>query len=220
MKKLLLILLIYTVNTQAQSFEVGLMKYKGGGDWYANLETSLPNLIAFCNQELGTSITQKQQIIEPSSPDLFDLPFIHMTGHGNVLFTPEEREYLRAYLSSGGFIHIDDNYGMDAYIRDEMLKVFPELEWIKVPFTHPIYNTPYNFSTGLPKIHEHDNKAPEGLGLFYKGDLIVFYTYECDLGDGWEDQSIHSNPEEKRTKALQMGANILTYALVGGSNEQ
>ena len=199
----------------AQSYQIALLKYNGGGDWYANLETSLPNLIQFSNQTLKTNIKGEQAIVEVGSQEIFNFPFIHMTGHGNVVFSDQEINNLRLYLLSGGFLHIDDNYGMDPFIRNEMLKVFPELKWIELPYDHPIYHQKFNFNTGLPKIHEHDEFPPEGLGLIYEGRLICYYTYQCDLGDGWESPSVHNDPEEVRLEALKMGSNILQYVLMG-----
>jgi Domain of unknown function (DUF4159) len=192
------------------SFKIAKLKYNGGGDWYAN-KTSLPNLIKFCNQNLKTNIEPEEEIVEVGSPELFSFPFVHMTGHGNVVFSPDEAQNLRNYLIGGGFLHVDDNYGMDKFIRAEMKKVFPDLELIEIPFTHPIYHQKYDFPKGLPKVHEHDNKPPKGYGLIYEGRLICFYTYETDLGNGWEDQSIYNDPEELRQKALQMGANIISF---------
>ena len=196
--------------SNAQSYQIALLKYQGGGDWYAN-PTSLPNLISFCNSNLGTKINAEPATVEVGSPDIFNYPFLHMTGHGNVVFNQHDAENLRAYLLSGGFLHIDDNYGMDPFVRPELKKVFPELDLIELPFSHPIYHQFYPFPKGLPKIHEHDNKAPQGLGLIFEGRLVVFYTYECDLGDGWEDAEVHKDSEEVRKKALQMGANMISY---------
>lgn len=195
----------------SQSYQIGLLKYNGGGDWYANLETSLPNLIKYCNLNINTTINNEQAIVEVGSAEIFNYPFIHMTGHGNVIFSNQEAENLRNYLASGGFLHISDNYGMDKFIRLEMKKVFPELEFIELPFNHPIYHQTFNFEKGLPKIHEHDNKAPQGLGLIYKGRLVCFYDFECDLGDGWESYDIHKDSKESHEKALKMGANIISY---------
>lgn len=194
----------------AQSYQIALLKYQGGGDWYSN-PTSLPNLVSFCNKNLGTTINPEVATVEVGSSELFDYPFVHMTGHGNVVFNQSDAENLRNYLISGGFLHIDDNYGMDPFIRSELKKVFPELDLVELPFTHPIYNQNYPFPQGLPKIHEHDKQAPQGFGLIYKGRLLVFYTYECDLGDGWEDQEVHKDSDETRQKALQMGANMISY---------
>lgn len=194
---------------QAQ-LKIAKLKYQGGGDWYAN-KTALPNLITFSNKELGTNLAIEEDIAEVGSPNLFDYPYIYMTGHGNVVFSLTEAQNLRTYLMGGGFLHVDDNYGMDKFVRIELKKVFPELELIEVPFTHSIYHQKFEFPSGLPKIHEHDAKPAQGLGLFYEGRLVVFYSYECDLGNGWEDKRIHNDPEEKRQQALRMGANILAY---------
>jgi hypothetical protein len=207
--------LILALNSNAQegAFRIGLLKYNGGGDWYAN-PTSLPNLIAFTNQNLGTNIDPEPATVEVGSAEIFNYPFIHMTGHGNVVFNQQEAENLRNYLLAGGFLHIDDNYGMDPYVRKAMGLVFPELDWVELPFSHEIYHQKYSFDQGLPKIHEHDEKPPQGFGLIYEGRLICFYTYECDLGDGWEDQAVHNDPEEIREQALMMGANILQYTFM------
>ena len=201
--------------SQNASYQIGLLKYKGGGDWYANLETSLPNLITYCNTNLKTNISTEQAVVEVGSSELFNFPFVHMTGHGNVVFSSQEAQNLRNYLLAGGFLHIDDNYGMDQFIRPEMKKVFPEYDFIEVPYNHPIYHQKYDFSKGLPKIHEHDNKPPQGLGIFHEGKLVCFYSYECDLGDGWEDESVHNDSKENREKALKMGANIIQFAFMG-----
>ncbi len=195
--------------------KIAVLKYNGGGDWYANLETSLPNLIRFCNDKLGTNINEEQAIVEVGDADLFNYPFVHMTGHGNVIFSLEEIDNLKHYLMAGGFLHIDDNYGMDKFVRREMKRVFPDLEFVEVPFSHAIYHQTYDFN-GLPKIHEHDDKPPQGLGLFYENRLVCFYTFECDLGDGWEDESVHKDSDATRQKALKMGANILQFAFSGG----
>ncbi|MEX2590928.1 MAG: DUF4159 domain-containing protein [Chitinophagales bacterium] len=192
------------------AFKIALLKYHGGGDWYSN-PTALPNLIEFCNKQLNMNINQEHEEIEVGSPEIFAYPFLHMTGHGNVVFSDDEAENLRKYLIGGGFLHIDDNYGMDPYVRKAIKKVFPELEFVELPFSHPIYHQKFDFKNGLPKIHEHDNKPPQGFGLIYKGRLIVFYSYESDLGNGWEDQEVHNDPQELRIQALQMGANILSY---------
>jgi len=201
-----------SLRAQNPSFQVAKLKYNGGGDWYAN-KTSLPNLIRFCNQQLHMNINPEEGVVEAGSSEIFSFPFVHMTGHGNVVFSEAEAENLRKYLIGGGFLHIDDNYGLDKFIRVEMKKVFPELEFVELPFSHPVYHQKYQFPRGLPKVHEHDNKPPQGFGLVYKGRLVAFYTYECDLGNGWEDQETYNDPEEKRQAALRMGANILTYAL-------
>jgi hypothetical protein len=196
---------------QNSNLKIAKLKYNGGGDWYAN-KTALPNLIAFCNANLKTGLAPEEEVVEVGSPELFLYPYVYMTGHGNVVFSDEEAENLRKYLLAGGFLHIDDNYGMDEFVRLEMKKVFPELEFVDLPPDHPIYQQKFTFKKGIPKIHEHDGQAPQGLGLLYKGRLVCFYSYETDLGNGWEDQRIHNDPEEKRQQALQMGANIVTYA--------
>ena len=209
---LLLIVLVPATVAQNYSFKIAKLKYNGGGDWYAN-KTSLPNLIRFCNQNLNMNIAPDEAVVEVGSPEIFTYPFVHMTGHGNVVFSDAEAQNLRNYLLSGGFLHIDDNYGLDKFIRKEMKKVFPEYEFIELPFDHPIYHQKYSFPYGLPKVHEHDNKPPQGFGIIHKGRLVCFYTYETDLGNGWEDQEIYNDPEPIRLQALRMGANILTYAL-------
>ncbi len=186
------------------------LKYSGGGDWYA-AKTALPNLIEFCNSELGTNLFPEEDIVEAGSKDIFLYPYVFMTGHGNVVFSDADAANLRNYLIAGGFLHIDDNYGLDKYIRIELKKVFPELELKELPFDHPIYDQKFKFPNGLPKIHEHDGKPAQGFGLIYEGRLVVFYSYETDLGNGWEDRRIHNNPEAKRQEALRMGANIISY---------
>lgn len=209
MKKILYIIVLgLGLTTTAQ--EIALVKYAGGGDWYAN-PTALPNLIAYCNTNINTKIAPKPVTIELSSSALFLYPFIHITGHGNILFNDTEVNNLRKYLLGGGFLHIDDNYGLDQYIRREMKRVFPELDFIEISKDHIIFQEPYSFPNGIPKIHEHDNKPPQAFGLFKDGKLICLYTYETDLGDGWEDAEVHNNPAEVREKALRMGANIINY---------
>lgn len=210
--KYIFILLISSITFSQNSYEIAVLKYNGGGDWYAN-PTGLKNLIRFCNNNLNMNIQANYDVIEASSQNLFDYPFIYMTGHGNVLFNQSEIRNLRNYLMGGGFLHIDDNYGMDKYIRTEMKKVFPDLDFIEIPNNHDIYHNIYKFPNGLPKIHEHDNKPAQGLALIYNNKIICFYSYESDLGDGWEDQNIHNNPEYLRQKALRMGANILCYSM-------
>jgi Domain of unknown function (DUF4159) len=215
MSKILSILLIVfslTGFSQTSSYQIALVKYSGGGDWYANLETSLPNLVKFCNKNLKTNINTEQAIVEVGSPEIFNYPLIHITGHGNIIFSVDETQNLRNYLISGGFLHISDNYGMDKFLRPQMKKVFPELEFVEIPYSHSIYHQKYDFNKGLPKIHEHDDKPPQGFGLIYEGKLVCFYDFQCDLGDGWEDSEIHNDSEENRLKALQMGANIIQYA--------
>lgn len=203
----------YTTNAQSRStVKIGLLKYKGGGDWYAN-PTALPNLAQFCNQHLNMDLSLDIQEVEPSSAQIFNYPFIHLTGHGNIVLSSQEARNLRNYLIAGGFLHISDNYGLDPYIRREMKKVFPELEFVELPFNHPIYHQKFDFPRGIPKIHEHDKQAAKGFALIWEGKVVCFYDYETDLGDGWEDAAVHDNPEDKRLQALRMGANILQYAL-------
>ncbi|HZW78333.1 MAG TPA: DUF4159 domain-containing protein [Flavobacteriaceae bacterium] len=209
LQKLTLILL-FILSTVTYGQEIALLKYGGGGDWYAN-PTSLPNLIRFSNKEIGTRISEKPVTVTPSSPDLFDYPFVHMTGHGNVFFSPEDVENLRDYLLSGGFLHIDDNYGMSEYVRPEIKKLFPNEELKELPADHPIFNAHFKFPKGLPKIHEHDGLPPQAFGIIKDGRLLLLFTYESDLGNGWENPEVHNDPEEVRLKALQMGANILKY---------
>ncbi|UGU16926.1 DUF4159 domain-containing protein [Sinomicrobium kalidii] len=211
MNKILLILLFFfTLGHCLNAQDIAVLKYGGGGDWYAN-PTSVPNLIRFCNRELGTSINEKPQTVEAGSMDIFQYPFLHMTGHGNVFFSEEEAKNLRTYLLSGGFLHIDDNYGMKPYLEKELPKIFPDKEWTELPANHPIFQQKFRFPDGLPKIHEHDNKPPQAYGYFHKGRLVLLYTYETDLGDGWEDPEVHHDPGEVRRKALQMGANIVQF---------
>lgn len=205
------VLLPLVTFAQQPTLKIAKVKYGGGGDWYAN-KTALPNLISFCNKELNTNIFKDEDVVEIGSTEIFQYPFLYLTGHGNVIFTDAQTKNLRKYLISGGFLHIDDNYGMSNYIRREMKKVFPELDFIEVPFSHKIYNAKYKFSNGLPKIHEHDNKPPQGFGLFYDGKLVCYFSYESDLGNGWEDQSVYNDPQSIRLLALQMGANLIEYA--------
>ena len=216
MKNLIILFIFITTSFvgQGHSFKIGILKYNGGGDWYAN-PTALKNLIQFCNTNLNTNIDPMYDEIEVGNLSIFQYPWVHLTGHGNVVFSPEEANNLRNYLISGGFLHISDNYGLDPFIRKEMKKVFPEIDFVELPLNHEIYETPYAFKNGLPKIHEHDDNSPLGLGLIYQGRLVCFYDFECDLGDGWEDEEVHNDSEEIRTKALKMGANILSYALMG-----
>lgn len=196
---------------QQPTLKIAKLKYGGGGDWYAN-KTALPNLIAFCNKELDTNLFPEEDVVEAGSTQIFQYPFIYMTGHGNVIFTDSEAKNIRNYLISGGFLHIDDNYGLNTFIRREMKKVFPELEFVELPFSHKVYSLKYKFSNGLPKIHEHDNKPPQGFGMIYKGRLVAYFSYESDLGNGWEDQTVYNDPASVRLKALQMGANLIEYA--------
>lgn len=199
---------LFSINVAGQ--EIALLKYQGGGDWYAN-PTALPNLVNFCNQNINTAIKNKVETVTPGSVAIFQYPFVHMTGHGNVFFSNEEAENLRTYLLGGGFLHIDDNYGMNDFIRAELKKVFPNKELEELPASHPIFSSAFNFPEGLPKIHEHDGLPPQAFGIFDNDRLLLFFTYESDLGDGWEDPSVHNDPADVRLKALQMGANIIKY---------
>lgn len=211
MKRFVLILLMmWSFAATAQKTQIALLKYRGGGDWYSN-PTSLPNLVKFCNQNIMTDINVDVATVDVGSPDIFNYPFVHATGHGNIVFDDNEVDNLRSYLLAGGFLHIDDNYGIKDYAMSQMQKVFPELQWVELPYSHQIFLEPYPFPDGLPKIHEHDNKAPQAFALIYEGRMLCLLTYECDLGDGWEDQRVHHDSEETRLKALKMGANIIQY---------
>jgi len=210
---LFLIGLFFSVFVTAQSgYQLAVLKYNGGGDYYAN-PTSLPNLVSFYNQTFKTNISTKTPYVEVGSPALFQYPFIHMTGHGNVVFSAAEARNLRTYLLGGGFLHIDDNYGMDQFIRTELKKVFPDYELVELPFNHPIFNQHFKFN-GLPKIHEHDNKRPQAFAIIVDGRIVCLYTFETDLGDGWEDLNVHNDSKTKHIEALQMGCNILMYAFM------
>ncbi|MEO9481844.1 MAG: DUF4159 domain-containing protein [Ekhidna sp.] len=211
MRNLTILLLVASLASFAQPVKIAKLKYDGGGDWYAN-KTALPNLIEFCNQQINTNLAISEDVVDVGSPDLFLYPYIYMTGHGNVVLNNAQVENLRNYLTSGGFLHIDDNYGLDQFVRSEMKKVFPELEFVEIPFDHSIYHQKFDFENGLPKIHQHDGKPPKGFGLIYEERLVCFYTYESDLGNGWEDQSVYNDPQETRIEALKMGANIISYA--------
>ena len=210
MKKIVVIILFSFLGITMTSQEIALLKYQGGGDWYAN-PTALPNLLEFCNQNINTAFKNKVETVTPGSSDIFQYPFIHMTGHGNVFFSIDEAKNLRSYLLGGGFLHIDDNYGMNKYIRAELKKVFPNKDLLELPASHPIFSSAFNFPNGLPKIHEHDGLGPQALGLFENERLILLFTFESDLGDGWEDPAVHKDPPEVRLKALKMGANIIKY---------
>lgn len=203
---LLIVFLILSASFKADySIKIAKLKYDGGGDWYGN-RTALPNLATFCNAQLSTSINPQDEVVEAGSKEIFNYPYVYMTGHGNVLFSTKDADNLRQYLLAGGFLHIDDNYGLDKYVRPEMKKVFPELDFVELPFTHPIYSQKYKFQNGLPKIHEHDGKPPQGFGLIYKGRLVCFYDYECDLGNGWEDEGIYDDSPEKTDSSLTNGS--------------
>ncbi|MDD5569843.1 MAG: DUF4159 domain-containing protein [Bacteroidales bacterium] len=213
MRKIVLIIFVclyFFGFSQQPTIQIALLKYNGGGDWYAN-PTSLPNLIKFCNQNTGTNINPDNAVVEVGSADIFNYPFVHMTGHGNVIFSAVEAQNLRNYLIGGGFLHIDDNYGINQYVRREMKKVFPELDFIELSPNHPIYHQKFDFPKGIPKIHEHDGKLAQGFGIIYKNRLVCYYSYESDLGDGWEDPDVHHDSEPVRQKALKMGADIIQY---------
>lgn len=214
---IIILIVLSCMTTKAQQMKLALLVYNGGGDWYAN-PTSLKNLATFCNQQLRTNLSTQQAEVEVGSPDLFNYPFVHMTGHGRWALSDVEAQNLRKYLESGGFLHIDDNYGMDEYVRPALKKVFPEAALVELPFSHPIYHQKFSFTNGLPKIHEHDEKAPKGYGLIWKGRLVVFYSYDTDLGDGWEDYDVHKDAPEKRQQALQMGANLIQYVFNGAGS--
>ncbi len=207
---LFLIVLFCSIALYSQNYQIATLKYRGGGDWYAN-PTALPNLVTFTNRETGTTISSNIATVEVGSANLFNYPYVYMTGHGNVVLSAQEAQNLRNYLVGGGFLHVDDNYGIDAYFRREIAKVFPDVELIEIPWSHPIYHQTFSFPQGPPKIHEHDSKPSQGFGIFYEGRLVLYYTYETDLGNGWEDPSVHNNPPEVRLKALRMGANLLQY---------
>ena len=208
--KIFYLFIVFSVGT-VEGQNIAVLQYSGGGDWYSN-PTSIANLVRFCNENIQTTIQQKPVTVTPNSIDIFDYPLVHMTGHGNVFFTQDDAKNLRSYLLSGGFLHIDDNYGMDQYLRKELIKIFPNKELKEIPVDHPIFSYVFNFPEGLPKIHEHNNDRPQAFGLYEKGRLMLLYTYESDLGDGWEDPEIHNDPESVRLKALRMGANIVKYA--------
>lgn len=214
--KILLLLLFISATASAQNMKLALLVYSGGGDWYAN-PTALKNLARFCNQQLHTNFDLKEAQVDAASPEIFNYPFVHMTGHGRWAPSDAEAQNLRKYLESGGFLHIDDNYGLDEYVRPALKKIFPELALVELPFSHPIYHQKFNFANGLPKIHEHNEKPPKGYGLIYKGRVVCYYSFETDLGDGWEDPEVHKEEPEKHLKALQMGANIIQYIFNGSA---
>jgi hypothetical protein len=215
LKKIFFLPLVFCFSVaSAQQLKLALLVYGGGGDWYAN-PTALKNLAVFCNQQLRTNFSTQEAQVEVVSPEIFNYPFIHMTGHGRWALTDQEALNLRKYLEAGGFLHIDDNFGLDEYVRPALKKVFPELALAEIPFSHAIYHQKFNFPNGLPKVHEHDNKPPKGYGLIYKGRLVCFYSSETDLGDGWEDPDVHRDPPEKRMQAMQMGANLIQYVFTG-----
>ncbi|MDP5172263.1 MAG: DUF4159 domain-containing protein [Bacteroidia bacterium] len=197
---------------EAPTLKIAKLKYNGGGDWYSN-PTALPNLIEYVNNNTTVSLERLEEVVEPGGSQIYQYPYVYATGHGNITFSEAEAKNLRTYLLSGGFLHIDDNYGMDKFVRREMKKVFPDLEFVELPFSHPLFHQHYDFPGGLPKIHEHDGKAPQALALIWENRIVCLYTVECDLGDGWEDPTVHNDPEEIRQQALKMGTNVVLYAL-------
>lgn len=203
--------IIFFFQSTIQAQELAILQYEGGGDWYSN-PTAIPNLITFCNETINTNLKSKPATVSSTDISIMQYPLVHMTGHGNVFFSPEAVANLRSYLDSGGFLHIDDNYGMDTYLLPELKKLYPDEELQEVPADHPLFNIAFPFTNGLPKIHEHDGLRPRALGIFRDNRLVLLFTTESDLGDGWEDQEVHNDPESIRTKALQMGANIVKYA--------
>jgi len=219
MQKFLFSLLLFVVavgsfagsSAQAPEVKIARMKYRGGGDWYANV-TSLPNLIEYANKQLGTNLVANEATVEAGAADIFQYPFVHATGHGNIVFSSQEAENLRNYCLGGGFLHFDDNYGMDKFIRSEIKKIFPDKQLVELPFSHPVYHQKYDFGGGLPKTHQHDGKPPQGFGIIHEGRVVLFYSYESDLGNGWEDSEVHNDPIEKHIAALKMGCNLLQYA--------
>ena len=210
-----IVLSLLSFGVSAQSLQLALLKYNGGGDWYAN-PTALPNLARYCNRALGLQLAEEYAMVEVGSAALFAHPFVHLTGHGNIVFSSAEAENLRNYLTGGGFLHVDDNYGLDPFIRPAMKQVFPELSFVELPFDHPVYRQRFPMPKGLPKIHKHDEKPAQGFGLIYEGRLVCFYSYETDLGDGWEDADVHNDTPKAREMALRMGANLVEYAFTQG----
>lgn len=204
-----------TSAQESESFNLARIKYSGGGDWYNN-PSALQNLAEFARQQVPIVINPEYDDVDIGSPDLFKYPFAFLTGHGTITVNQAEASNLRTYLQNGGFLYVDDDYGLDEHFRDMINKVFPNEELIELPFDHPIYHQVFEFPDGLPKIHEHDGKPPQGFGIFLEGRLAVFYTYETNLGDGWTNPDVHNDPAAVREKALQMGTNILIYALTSG----
>ncbi len=195
---------------------IGRLHYDGGGDWYAN-PSSLPNLLKAVGERTTIRVAPREVAVRLTDDRVWDVPYLYMTGHGNVRWSDAELARLRQWLRQGGFLHVDDNYGMDESIRRELKRVFPEGDLVDVPLDHPVYRLVYSFPRGIPKIHEHDGRPAQGLGLFLEGRLVVFYSYETDLGDGWEDPEVHKDPPEKREAALRMGVNLFAYAVGYGS---
>jgi hypothetical protein len=201
-----------TIHNPQLPLTIARLHYDGGGDWYAN-PSSLPNLLAAVRERTGLAVAPRERTVRLTDADLWDLPYLYMTGHGNVAFSDREVALLRRYLEQGGFLHADDNYGMDQAFRREIARVFPDHPLVEVPVDHPVYHLVYEFPDGLPKIHEHDGKPAQGFGVFLEGRLVVYYSYESDLGDGWEDPDVHKDPPELREAALRMGVNLVTYAV-------
>lgn len=208
--KITFFILVLTQSIHGQNLKIARLRYQGGGDWYAN-KTALPNLLKFCRDQLNINFNPEEDIVDPAGKEIFNYPYIYLTGHGNIVFSNQDADNLRNYLISGGFLHIDDNYGLDPFVRPELKKIFPGAELVELPPDHPVYNQKFKFPKGLPKIHEHDGKPAQGFGIFHEGRLVIFYSYECDLGNGWEDQRVHNDPEAKRLEALRMGANLISY---------
>ncbi len=211
MRKFFILFFVFFNVLIIQGQQIAVLKYDGGGDWYSN-PTALKNLIQFCNKNIDTTLEPQPQVVHPEDPALFGYPFVHMTGHGNVVFSDEAIKNLKIYLMGGGFLHIDDNYGMKPYVLTQIQKLFPEKDLKEISSDHPLFSTQFKFPNGLPKIHEHDGLPPKALGLFHENKVILLFTTESDLGDGWEDSVVHNDPEEVRLKALKMGANIIKYA--------
>jgi hypothetical protein len=191
---------------------IGRLHYDGGGDWYAN-PSSLPNLLSALRARTGLRVSSEERVLTLSDDDLWNVPYLYMTGHGNVRWSDQDLATLRRYLLQGGFLHADDNYGMDQSIRRELGRLFPGQPLVEVPLDHPIYHLVYDFPKGIPKIHVHDGKPAQGFGIFLDGRLAVYYSYQSDLGDGWEDPEVHHDPPEKREAALRMGVNLFAYAV-------
>jgi hypothetical protein len=201
-----------TGGSSAPGMTVGRLHYDGGGDWYAN-PSSLPNLLAAIRTRTGLRVAPEEKVVTLKDDDLWSVPYIYMTGHGNVVWSDADLATLRSYLRQGGFLHADDNYGMDSSIRRELARLFPGQPLVEIPLDHPIYHLVYDFPRGIPKIHEHDGKPAQGFGIFLDGRLVVFYSYQTDLGDGWEDPEVHHDPPAKREAALRMGVNLFAYAV-------
>lgn len=212
----LLSVLIQAASAAAPTMPVltiAQLQYDGGGDWYAN-PSGLPNLLRAIRERTGLPVDASRRVtVKLTDPQLWDYPYLYLTGHGNIRFSEAEVEALRTYLLAGGFLHADDNYGLNESFRREMKRIFPDKELVEIPVDHPIYHAYYDFPDGLPKIHLHDGKPPQGFGIFHEGRLVVFYSYESDLGNGWEDPDVHGDPPEAREAALRMGVNLFIYAL-------